>query len=125
MFCLNILLKKIVYLKITGWGRGRYKCERTCEYPGKSHRRGEVIKHSQPRPKKVYREKLADPYYNTLWHKTRGKGDNRRCESQMETKHGWFTTHTVAVNMAMTKERLISSGFYDLAKAYQSVHVNY
>ena len=36
----------------------------------------------------------------------------------------WFTTHTVAVNLAMTKERLISSGFYDLAAAYQSVHVN-
>ena len=34
-------------------------------------------------------------------------------------------TQTVAVNMAMTKERLISSGFYDLATAYQSVHVNY
>ena len=31
----------------------------------------------------------------------------------------------VAVNMAMTKERLINSGFYDLATAYQSVHVNY
>ena len=37
----------------------------------------------------------------------------------------WFTTHTVAINMAMTKERLINSGFYDLATAYQSVHVNY
>ena len=37
----------------------------------------------------------------------------------------WFTTHTVAVNLAMTKERLISGGFYDLATAYQSVHVNY
>ena len=37
----------------------------------------------------------------------------------------WFTTHTVAVNMAMTKERLIGSGFYDLVTAYQSVHVNY
>ncbi len=37
----------------------------------------------------------------------------------------WFTTHTVAVNMAMTKERLIRAGFYDLARAYQSVHVNY
>ena len=36
----------------------------------------------------------------------------------------WYTTHTVAVNMAMTKERLINSGFYDLATAYQSVHVN-
>ena len=37
----------------------------------------------------------------------------------------WFTTHTVDINMAMTKERLINSGFYDLATAYQSVHVNY
>lgn len=36
----------------------------------------------------------------------------------------WFTTQTVAVNMAMTNERLIRSGFYDLAKAYQSVHEN-
>ena len=42
------------------------------------------------------------------------------------TRHGhWFATHTVAVNMAMTKERLINSGYYDLATAYQSVHVNY
>ena len=37
----------------------------------------------------------------------------------------WFTSNTVAVKMAMTKERLIRSGFYDLAVAYQSVHVNY
>ena len=37
----------------------------------------------------------------------------------------WFTTHTVAVNMAMTKERLIRSGYFDLDTAYQSVHVNY
>ena len=37
----------------------------------------------------------------------------------------WFVTHTVAVNMAMTKERLIRAGYYDLAMAYQSVHVNY
>ncbi len=42
------------------------------------------------------------------------------------TRRGhWFATHTVAINMAMTKERLINSGFYDLAIAYQSVHVNY
>ena len=32
--------------------------------------------------------------------------------------------HTVEVDMAMTKERLINSGFYDLATAYQSLHVN-
>lgn len=37
----------------------------------------------------------------------------------------WFCTRTVAVNVAMTKQRLIHSGFYDLATAYQSVHVNY
>ena len=37
----------------------------------------------------------------------------------------WFTTHTVVINMAMTKERLINSGLYDLATAYQSVHINY
>ena len=36
----------------------------------------------------------------------------------------WFTTHTAVINMAMTKERLNSSGFYDLATAYQSVHIN-
>ena len=42
------------------------------------------------------------------------------------TRRGyWFATHTVAINMAMTKERLINGGFYDLATAYQSVHVNY
>ena len=30
------------------------------------------------------------------------------------TRRGhWFATHTVAVNMAMTKERLINSSFYD------------
>lgn len=37
----------------------------------------------------------------------------------------WFTSNTVAVKMALTKERLIHNGFYDLANAYQSVHVNY
>ena len=41
------------------------------------------------------------------------------------TRRGdWFATHTVAVNMALTKERLIRSGFYDLAVVYQSMHVN-
>jgi group II intron reverse transcriptase/maturase len=37
----------------------------------------------------------------------------------------WFTTGMGAVNRALTKERLINSGFYDLTIAYQSVHVNY
>lgn len=36
----------------------------------------------------------------------------------------WFTTHTMAVNIALTNKRLINSGFYDIATAYQSVHIN-
>lgn len=46
-------------------------------------------------------------------------------KAAMSRRGYWFTTHTVAVNMAMTKERLINSGFYDLVTAYQSVRVNY
>lgn len=37
----------------------------------------------------------------------------------------WFVSNTVAVKMALTKERLIHKGYYDLAIAYQSMHVNY
>ena len=37
----------------------------------------------------------------------------------------WFVSGMGAVNRALSKERLINSGFYDLATAYQSVHVNY
>ncbi len=37
----------------------------------------------------------------------------------------WFNANLTTVKRAMTKERLIRSGFYDLATAYQSVHVNY
>ena len=37
----------------------------------------------------------------------------------------WWTSNTLAVKMALTKERLINKGFYDLANAYQSMHVNY
>lgn len=36
----------------------------------------------------------------------------------------WWTTNTVAVKIAMTNKRLINSGYYDLAEAYQSVHGN-
>jgi len=33
------------------------------------------------------------------------------------TRRGhWFATHTVAINMAMTKERLINSGFWEYPK---------
>ena len=37
----------------------------------------------------------------------------------------WYCANLTTVKKAMTKERLIDSGFYDLATAYQSVHVNY
>lgn len=37
----------------------------------------------------------------------------------------WFVSKTLAVNIALTKERLINNGFYDLDNAYQSVHVKY
>ena len=41
------------------------------------------------------------------------------------TRRGyWWATNTAAVKMAMTKERLIRAGFYDLTNAYQSMHVN-
>ena len=40
-------------------------------------------------------------------------------------KGHWFCSNLTTVKRAMTKERLINSGFYDLASAYQSVHVNY
>ncbi len=36
----------------------------------------------------------------------------------------WYISNNKAVVWALNKERLINSGFYDLATAYQSVHVN-
>lgn len=37
----------------------------------------------------------------------------------------WFVSNTVAVKMGLTKEILARKGFYDLADAYQQMHVNY
>ena len=37
----------------------------------------------------------------------------------------WYISNNKAVIWALNKERLINSGYYDLATAYQSVHVNY
>ena len=37
----------------------------------------------------------------------------------------WYISNNKAVIWALNKERLINSRFYDLATAYQSVHVNY
>ena len=40
-------------------------------------------------------------------------------------KGHWCCSNLRTEKRAMTEERLINSGFYDLATAYQSVHVNY
>ncbi|MBR3196162.1 MAG: group II intron reverse transcriptase/maturase, partial [Clostridia bacterium] len=37
----------------------------------------------------------------------------------------WSTVNTTTVKRALSKERLARAGVYDLANAYQSVHVNY
>lgn len=37
----------------------------------------------------------------------------------------WFTSATSTVNRASSKEILVHKGFYDLADAYQKMHVNY
>lgn len=42
-----------------------------------------------------------------------------------DRKGYWFNAANKAVNWALNKERLIYWGFYDVASAYQSMHVNY
>ena len=42
-----------------------------------------------------------------------------------DRKGYWFNAGNKAVNWALSKERLIHWGFYDLATAYQSLHINY
>ena len=42
-----------------------------------------------------------------------------------DRKGYWFNAGNKAVNWALSKERLINWGFYDLATAYQSLHINY
>ena len=37
----------------------------------------------------------------------------------------WFISATSTVNRALSKEILVRKGFYDLADAYQQMHVNY
>lgn len=48
------------------------------------------------------------------------KGTDVSEDGNASRDHWFAATHTVAVNMALTKERLIGSGFYDLATAYQN-----
>ena len=47
------------------------------------------------------------------------------CEGAYSRKAYWRMAGSGVLQRALTKERLINWGFYDLATAYQSLHVNY
>lgn len=47
------------------------------------------------------------------------------CEGAYSRKAYWRMANSGVVKRALTKERLIHWGFYDIATAYQSMHVNY
>ena len=46
------------------------------------------------------------------------------CKGAYSRKSYWRTAHTPSIQWALSKERLIHWGFYDLASAYQSMHAN-
>ena len=46
------------------------------------------------------------------------------CKGAYSRKSYWRTAHTPSLQGALSKERLIHWGYYDLASAYQSMHVN-
>ena len=66
----------------------------------------------RPRSKMKYLIKLGVPEQLAY----RAANSRRKC---------WFVSNTVAVKMGLTKEILVREGFYDLADAYQQMHVNY
>ena len=47
------------------------------------------------------------------------------CEGAYSRKSYWRMAGSGILNRALTKERLINWGFYDLVTAYQSMHINY
>ena len=47
------------------------------------------------------------------------------CEGAYSRKSCWRMSNVGVVKRALTKQRLINWGFYDLSTAYQSLHVNY
>ena len=49
----------------------------------------------------------------------------KRINLSQTCKHELAETVFKAVIWALNKERLINSGYYDLATVYQSVHINY
>ena len=63
----------------------------------------------------------------TRMRKLRGLGvaEHYAATIAYDRKGYWFNAGNKAVNWALNKERLIHWGFYDLAFAYQSLHVNY
>ena len=58
--------------------------------------------------------------------------ENNGCSQRDSAEHEGYAKARRSFNLiwkerdsAQPKERLLSSGFYDLATAYQSVHINY
>ena len=47
------------------------------------------------------------------------------CERAYSRQFCWRMPNAEVVKRALTKERLINWDFYDLATAYQSVHISY
>ena len=66
----------------------------------------------RPRSKMKYLMKLGIPKYYAHMAANSRRGH-------------WFTSATSTVNRALSKEILVRKGFYDLADAYQQMHVNY
>ena len=65
--------------------------------------------------------------YFAIWNCIIGLGvDSHYAATIANDRKGyWFNAGNKAVNWALNKERLIGWGYYDLATAYQSMHVNY
>ena len=64
-------------------------------------------------------------YPRTRMRKLMGLGVDYAATIAYDRKGYWFNAGNKAVNWALNKERLINWGYYDLATAYQSLHVNY
>ena len=47
------------------------------------------------------------------------------CEGAYSRKSYWRMSNVGVIKRALTKQRLINWGFYDLSTAYQSLHINY
>ena len=70
----------------------------------------------------IDKERIADMKNNIIG---LGVDSHYAATIAYDRKGYWFNAGNKAVNWALSKERLINWGFYDLATAYQSLHVNY